>query len=130
GPFNAPCLTGKNVRYFDVMASDALRERAKLHGMSDARVPHAIHYVSPTAALSSVPDTFASVLSSHAIEHSPDLVRHLKDVAALLAPGGAYYVICPDKRYCFDQTLENSTIADVLEAHLTGRQVHTLSSIV
>lgn len=130
GPFNSPCLRGKNVRYFDVMDSAALRDRAKLHGLGQSGVPETIHYISPTADLTSVGDKFSSVLSSHAIEHSPDLVKHLQDVASLLAPDGVYYVVCPDNRYCFDQTLENSTIADALDAHFTQRRVHSLTSVI
>ncbi len=68
--------------------------------------------------------------SSHAIEHQPDLIKHLIEVDRLLAPGGAYFVICPDKRYCFDHDIPGSTIGEVLEAHLTHRQTHRIADFI
>jgi hypothetical protein len=130
GPFNSPCLAGDHVKYFDVMDAESLTKRALRHGLSAARIPERIHYVSKTASLLEVKDKFYAALSSHMVEHAPDLISHLQAVAALLKPGGRYFVICPDKRFCFDQTLANSNIGEILQAYFEKRKVHALASIV
>jgi hypothetical protein len=69
-------------------------------------------------------------VSSHAIEHQPDLVRHLVNVSNLLSPGGRYFLAVPDRRYTFDHYLKDSNVAEVIEAHLQGRERHTLQSVI
>ncbi|MBA2962926.1 MULTISPECIES: class I SAM-dependent methyltransferase [Ramlibacter] len=129
GPFASPVLRGPNVRYCDILDTEQLRRRAPEHGVDLANVP-AVDYVMPGASLDAIPDQFDALLSSHAIEHQPDLVRHLQEVERRLRPGGRYFVLAPDHRYCFDRNLAPSTIAEVLQAHLEQRRVHTLRSVI
>ena len=129
GPFAQPVLRGPHVRYVDVLSTEDLRKRARSLGMDETKVPN-IGWVSHGSDLSVVNDTFDAVVSSHAIEHQPDFVGHLNQVADLLKPGGCYYVLVPDHRYCFDHFLTPSTVAQVIGAHLENRAVHTLSSVV
>ena len=89
-----------------------------------------IDYVSPTGDLSVITERFEAVFSSHVVEHQPDLVRHLNQVAAVLKPGGRYYILMPDMRYCFDALLAPTHITQVLAAHLEKRKVHTLESVL
>lgn len=74
--------------------------------------------------------TFDCALSSHCIEHQPDLIAHLQQVARILRPGGRYFLLVPDKRYCFDALIAPSTVADVLDAHHAGRRTHSLRSVI
>lgn len=127
GPFTKPILTGPNVKYFDVLDKLALIKRAKEKGYPHDRAVE-IDFVSPIGDLSIVTGMFDVCVSSHCVEHQPDLVRHLNQVAALLRQGGRYILIIPDKRFCFDHFLPPSTIADVLDAE--GRSVHTIGNIV
>jgi SAM-dependent methyltransferase len=99
GPFCNPLLSGTNVSYFDVLSEEALVARASC--LDPSGVPH-IEYVSPTSDLSIVDRRFDVVISSHCLEHQVDLIGHLKEVGHLLLPGGAYFLLVPDKRYCFD----------------------------
>ncbi len=128
GPFTIPNVRGENVRYFEVLDKDALIARAKQVGFPhDAPVD--IDYLSPTGDLSIVPDnSFDVVLSSHCIEHQPDLIAHLKHVGRILRPGGRYFIVVPDKRYCFDHFLAESSLADVLAAQ--GETLHSLKSFL
>jgi SAM-dependent methyltransferase len=129
GPFASPVLRGPNVRYCDVLDTEQLRGRAPAHGVDPANVPN-VDYVMHGASLDAVPDLFDAVLSSHAIEHQPDLVRHLQEVERRLRPGGRYFVLVPDHRFCFDRDIAPSTIAEVLQAHHEQRRVHTLRSVI
>jgi SAM-dependent methyltransferase len=129
GPFYNPLLRGKRTKYFDVLPRRELAARARSLNFPDVDVPE-IDYVSVTGDLGVVGETFDCVLSSHCIEHQPDLVRHLRDVGRLLRPSGRYFVLAPDKRYCFDHFIAESNLADVLEAHVERRARHALKSVI
>jgi hypothetical protein len=129
GPFCNPLLTGDKVMYFDVLDREQLRSRARSLGLSDSQCPH-IDFVSAVGDLSIINRKFDIVFSSHAVEHQPNLIKHFRDVASLLDPGGRYFLIVPDKRYSFDHFIAESTIADVLGAHLEGRVIHTASNVL
>ena len=66
---------------------------------------------------------FDFVIASHVIEHIPDVVGWLQEVAAILAPGGLLKLVVPDKRYCFDVNRPLTTMADLVDAHLRGLRV-------
>lgn len=129
GPFDRPLLKQSSAKFFDVLSTDELRKRATELGKNPKRVPN-IDFVSPDADLWHINETFELIASSHAIEHQPDLVEHLRQVERLLAPGGVYALIIPDCRYCFDHFLPPSHIGDVIEAAFARRTRHGLSSII
>jgi SAM-dependent methyltransferase len=106
-----------------------LRERAPAVGMNPEEVPD-ITWVAQPSDLSCVDEHFGVVLSSHAIEHQPDLVHHLNQVDQILKRGGRYFVLVPDHRYCFDHFMTPSTITDVLAAHLDKRVSHATESLL
>jgi SAM-dependent methyltransferase len=128
-PWFKPTVRGPRVRYFDIFEINELRRRAKESGGNPADCPE-VHYISPVADLSIVPDKFSAIISSHVIEHQPDLVMHLNKVADLLEPRGLYFLMAPDKRYCFDHFIPTSTIADVLDAHIRRRIRHDPKNIL
>jgi predicted SAM-dependent methyltransferase len=117
------------VKYLDVLPTEGLRERAVVHGVDPAKIPH-IDFVSANGDFAAVTETFDVLLSSHVIEHQPDLVRHLNGAANVLRPGGRYYLAVPDKRYCFDHFIGESSIADIVAAHVQRRSVHSAESVI
>ncbi|MFM1760943.1 MAG: hypothetical protein RL478_553 [Actinomycetota bacterium] len=129
GPYARPLVTGPRVKYVDMYTTDELRERAPAVGMNPEEVPD-ITWVAQPSDLSCVDEHFGVVLSSHAIEHQPDLVNHLNQVDQILEEGGQYFVLVPDHRYCFDHFMTPSTITDVLAAHLDKRASHTAESLL
>jgi len=129
GPFCNPLLQGPNVSYFDILSQEALVERARQIGLDPSKVPY-IDFISPTGELPSIRRHFDVVLSSHCIEHQPDLIGHLQEVGQLLLPGGAYFLLVPDKRYCFDHFIPLSNLAEVIVAYHEQRKVHTLRSVI
>lgn len=129
GPFYRPSLVGPNVRYFDVLDYDGLCKRAREHSLPLTAIPQ-IHYVSPTGDLSAVSARFEAVFSAHVIEHQPCLISHLQQVSKLIPPSGFYFLVIPDKRYCFDHFIAPSSIAEILLAFEERRKVHTLRSVI
>jgi hypothetical protein len=129
GPFDTPVVRGNNVKYADVLSTDELRARAAVHGRNPETCP-TIHYPIGGFLLDSIPEKFSAIVSSHTIEHQPDLVRHLQAVERRLLPDGKYFVIIPDKRYCFDHFISESTIADVMTAYFRELKVHDVGSII
>lgn len=127
GPFCDPLLRGPNVAYLDVLDADQLRARAREIGKDPAQCPAWIDYV---GGLEQVRRRFDAVISSHAIEHNPDLIQHLEQVERILEPDGLFCLIIPDKRYCFDHYIAESTIAGVLQAHRDRRGTHSLASVI
>jgi hypothetical protein len=92
GPFlNPMVIGGDNIRYFDVMDLDALKERAKTVGYPAVNPVH-IHYVHPHGDVGSIPDRnrFLLVASSNVLPNQIDLIQHLQDVGNLLVNGGYY----------------------------------------
>ena len=127
GPFCDPLLRGPHIAYLDVLDAEQLRARAVKIGKDPARCPAWIDYV---GGLEQIGRRFDAVVSSHAIEHNPDLVHHLTQVERILAPDGLFCLIIPDKRYCFDHYIAESTIAQVLQAHREQRRSHNLASVI
>jgi SAM-dependent methyltransferase len=132
GPFFSPLMFGKNVTYFDILNQADLILRAKSLGVSrtEATSCPKIDFVSPTGDLDIVNEKFDVVLSSHCIEHQPNLIKHLNSVARLLKPGGFYFLLIPDKRYCFDHFIPESNLAEIIVAYVENRTRHVLRSII
>jgi SAM-dependent methyltransferase len=129
GPFANPTIKGPNVRYADVLDTDQLRARAVEIGIDPEGCPH-IYYPLPTLDLGTINERFAAVVSSHNIEHQPDLIRHLQAIEKLLEPGGRYFLLVPDKRYCFDHFLPETSIADVMSAYMRKPTFHDIGSVI
>ncbi|OYU43446.1 MAG: methyltransferase [Burkholderiales bacterium PBB4] len=65
---------------------------------------------------------FDYVLASHVVEHVPDMVGWLREIAAVLRPSGVLSLAIPDKRFTFDARRELTTFASLVEAHFSGRR--------
>jgi len=130
GPFTNPLTQGEGVKYFDVLDRNALVKRALEIDRPIENIPE-IDYVSQNGDLSIINnEKFDIVVSSHCIEHQTDLINHFNQVSKILKPGGCYLLVVPDKRYCFDHFLSESTIADVVQAHVEKRTSHSLASLI
>lgn len=58
------------------------------------------------------------VVASHVIEHVPDLLTWLEEIAGILKPSGQLRLIIPDKRFTFDYLRVESRASDVLYSRL------------
>ena len=58
------------------------------------------------------------VVASHVLEHVPDLIAWLQELASVLKPHGEVRLAIPDRRYTFDVLRAETRAADVLASHL------------
>jgi hypothetical protein len=116
GPLNRPLVRNSQVMYFDLLPTALLRDRAEFQGLDPDSVPE-IHFHDEQGDLTKIDRKFSSAVSAHCLEHQPDLISHLKQVSDLLEGNDSYYwVILPDKRYCFDALLSESKISEVVQS--------------
>jgi len=134
GPLHQPIVgrPGAPVSYIDHAGTQALR--AKYAG-DPAVDPAAIVDVDfvwgdrPLAEAVGEAAPFDYVVASHVIEHVPDLVGWLDEIAEVLGDGGVLSLAIPDKRYCFDARRGLTGIADVVEAHLLASRRPPLRAV-
>jgi SAM-dependent methyltransferase len=65
---------------------------------------------------------FDYVIASHLIEHIPDPISWLADVAKALRSDGILSLVVPDKRYCFDVNRRTTDISEWVDAYLRQLQ--------
>ncbi|CAB3781207.1 hypothetical protein LMG28614_01191 [Paraburkholderia ultramafica] len=63
------------------------------------------------------------VVASHVIEHVPDLITWLNEIASILKPTGEVRLIVPDKRFLFDCLRRESSLADILLSYVNKARV-------
>lgn len=65
-------------------------------------------------------EKFDYVIASHVLEHMEDLIFALRDISAVLKPGGIFYIVYPDKRYCFDHFRTSASFRDAYRVFRNG----------
>jgi hypothetical protein len=60
---------------------------------------------------------FDWVVASHVIEHVPDLIGWLAEIAEVISDGGQLVLMIPDRRFSFDARRPQTTIGQILQAH-------------
>jgi SAM-dependent methyltransferase len=132
GPLHHPVVSKEKAQVFYVDHADTAALTEKYAGHDDVAdigevdfVWHdrsLIEAVGPTAP-------YDFVIASHVIEHVPNLVGWLREVADVLRPGGILSLAVPDKRYCFDARRGLTGAGDILDAHLTKRRRATPGAV-
>lgn len=65
-------------------------------------------------------ERFDYVIASHVIEHVPDVIGWFAESADVLRPDGRLILAIPDRRYSYDVQRRETTLADLIDAHLRG----------
>jgi SAM-dependent methyltransferase len=63
------------------------------------------------------------IVASHVIEHVPDLITWLTELSEVLKPGGEVRLAVPDRRFTFDYLRRETTLVDILNAHLIRARI-------
>lgn len=131
GALDNPMLTGPCVRYVDYTTTAQLKQN---HANNPAvRAEHIVDvsYVwgDKTLAEAVEHQRFDFVVASHVIEHVPDLITWLFELAQVLKPDGVVSLVVPDKRYTFDALRPDTTISELVAAHLERRRRPSVQQI-
>ena len=117
GPLNKPLVSTPKTKYFDLYPTDKLKARAIREGLDPKTVP-IISFSDPQGNLGVITESFENIVSAHCIEHQPDFVSHLVQCSELLrGPNPRYWLVVPDKRFCFDALIPESSLVEILKAH-------------
>jgi SAM-dependent methyltransferase len=126
GPLASPRV-GKDrgsVRYIDHADVDELRRKYAADPDMKNRLGEIVDVDYVVGENQSIYETVAQdapfdyVIASHLIEHIPDPIAWLQDIARTLRVGGILSLIIPDKRYCFDINRRTTEISDLVDAYL------------
>lgn len=138
-PLSRPiaCKPDWDVSYVDIVPTDQLIE----HYANDPAVPNdeivAVDYpltdangtIHTLAEVAGAGAPFDWVIASHVIEHVPDLITWLGDIATLLRDDGALVLAVPDMRYSFDAYRPQTTVGQMLQAHHQGDVVPSVRAV-
>src|SRR6185436_9508930 len=98
-----------DVRYVDVLDRDGLVAHYADDGVDTDRIPEIdFPLIQPDGRTLGLAEAAAPgapydwVVASHVVEHVPDLIGWLADLAELTADGAALVLVVPDRRYTFD----------------------------
>ncbi|STO57334.1 hypothetical protein [Grimontia hollisae] len=131
GPFLNPVLRGSNVKYFDILNKEELIEKAINMSKHEqiSKIP-IIDFVSKDGCMNKIYEKFDVVISSHNLEHQPDLISHINQVYDILVNGGVYKIVVPNCSYCFDANLPASKISDVIHANRINNKKHSIAKVI
>ena len=95
---------GGEIFYLDHLSTEALQKKYSKDKSVEVDQIVPVDYVCPDGELLKAVkgDCFDYIVSSHVIEHTPNPLKFLSDVWAMLKPGGLLFLIIPDKRFTFD----------------------------
>lgn len=138
GPLCAPLVTKEegDVVYVDVLSTQGLRE----HYAADPRVPGELIVdvdaallsegrLRPIAEAAADLAPFDWAVASHVVEHVPDMIGWLADMADVLVDDGRLLLVVPDRRYSFDALRARTTVGQLLQAHESRDQRPSIRAV-
>ncbi|WP_188611202.1 methyltransferase domain-containing protein [Chelatococcus reniformis] len=131
GPRDAPLLhkPHHNVRYVDYAPTEIIKASqfdpsVKIENIVDVDIVWG-----DVRLRSTVGEPVDYVVASHVIEHVPDLIGWLIEIAEVLRPGGTLGLAIPDKRFTFDALRQVSTLSQAVEAYLLRSKQPSLRQV-
>ena len=118
----APRRDGFNVRILDYLNKPDLQKKYDSEGVDSSRIED-VDFVwqgQPYIDLVGEGTQFSWIISSHNIEHMPNLIGFLLNCMSILQPGGILSLAIPDHRYVFDTARTPSPLSSIIDAHLRG----------
>lgn len=138
GPLHAPVVTKDvaDVRYVDVFSREKLVETYRQDPLVDTDLIPPIEFVlshdgriRPLDQVVAGATPYAWVFASHVIEHVPDLIGWLQELARVVDQDGALVLAVPDRRYSFDVHRPQTTVGEMLHAHDRGDVVPSVRAV-
>lgn len=126
GPSHNPITSKKRgfrVDILDHLNAEELREKYRKKNV-DVSLIEEVDFVwrgEPYSELIGRIDFYDWIIASHVIEHTPDLIGFLRECEKLLKVDGVLSLVIPDKRYCFDYFVPETTTGALLDAFYEKR---------
>ena len=120
------------IKFVDYLDTEQLKKHYENEPEKDSSQVVDVDYVWSNNTLREAlgPDLFFDyVIASHVIEHTPNMITWLYQIAEVLKPGGVLSLAIPDKRYIFDCLRQTSTTADLVDAFLCKVQQPTVRQV-
>jgi SAM-dependent methyltransferase len=125
-----------DVKYLDVFDRDLLIKNYEGHPqVLPEKIPEIDFALFDGERVRSIPETigdepaFDWVVASHVLEHVPDVIGWLKDIAEVTVDGGRLILVVPDRRDCFDVHRPGTTVGQMLQAHELGETVPSVRAV-
>lgn len=124
GALCRPLVTRSDGEILYVDHADTETLRAKYHGDPDVDAD-AIVTVDGIWGSNTLSEALGGrrvdyVIASHVVEHVPNLVGWLGEIASVLKPDGRLHLVVPDKRFTFDIARDETRMSDVLSAYIAN----------
>ena len=135
GPHTNPIFRKRDgfiVKHLETRSTEELTDLVKSRG-HDPSIVEPIDYVldrSMSLFENVGKSLFDWVTSSHVVEHIPDFIGHLHEVASILSLKGRYVLLIPDRNFTFDCMRMPSTLGDLTEACLNNHQKSSIRHVV
>jgi hypothetical protein len=125
GPLHSPVTADiADVRYLDVFSQDQLRTNySNDSSVRGGDIPEIDFVLSGPEGIRSLPEAcgsaapFAWAVASHVIEHVPDVISWLAQIAEVLVDDGQLLLVVPDRRFTFDILRPATTVGQMLQSH-------------
>lgn len=126
GPSYNPIVSksqGYNVKIVDHCDKKTLVAKYEKFGVDTSQVED-VDYI--TTDISDIQDknSFDIIFASHLIEHTPNLIKFLRDATELLDANGKLVLLVPDRQATFDFFRPVSTPGAVIDAYELNRTKH------
>jgi SAM-dependent methyltransferase len=120
GPLASPVVDKEqgNVTYVDHCSTDDLRVKYAGHVWTDKIREVDCVWMANSLSEAVGGARFDYVIGSHVIEHVPNPVGWLRQIAEVLKPGGKLCLAIPDKRFTFDIGRPLSMVGEFVEASI------------
>jgi SAM-dependent methyltransferase len=125
GPLHSPITKDvKDVHYVDVFSQEQLRANyAHDPSVELSDIPEIHFTLSGPEGIRSLSEAvrpaapFSWAAASHVVEHVPDIISWLAELAEILVDGGQLLLVVPDRRFTFDILRPCTTVGQMLQAH-------------
>jgi SAM-dependent methyltransferase len=126
GPLHSPIVRTDvaDVCYVDVFSQDQLRANyAHDSSVNLGDIPKIDFVLSGPEGIRPLSEAvrpaapFAWVVASHVVEHVPDVISWLAEIAEVLDDDGHLLLVVPDRRFTFDILRPATTVGQMLQSH-------------
>lgn len=132
GPLDKPLVRRKesDIHYLDRFDLDHLRNTCAGNPNRDENKLVALDYVLEDRTIAEAVDRrFDYIVACHIIEHVPNMLGWLRELADVLNPEGAFFLVVPDRRYTFDLERPLTTIGELIENDAADRKRPSIRAV-